>query len=193
MRTTKSAVVSPALFFILICALTASGCTSAALRRKQAAEKSKTAAPTAEKAYIPGVDVTEASLRGSEFKTVPELETIRFDYDSSSLSDEALAALKNNAAYLKEHPSLSARVAGYCDERGTVEYNLALGQKRAKTVREYYTRLGVAGQSVATISYGKESPVCSAATEECWTQNRRAETGVRSPAAPEGAAPAAAP
>ena len=77
--------------------------------------------------------------------------------------------------------------AGYCDERGTVEYNLALGQKRAKEVREYYIRLGIPGQTLATISYGKEAPLCSASNDDCWAQNRRAETRVRSRISPPAA------
>jgi len=78
-------------------------------------------------------------------------------------------------------------VAGHCDERGTIEYNLALGQRRAKEVRDYYLRLGVSGKSVATISYGKESPLCREANEECWAKNRRAETRIRTGTAANGA------
>ena len=130
--------------------------------------------------YTPPTDVTEASLRGTDFAGVDGLEAIHFDYDSANLKDEALASLKKNAEYMKEHKDDQYRIAGYCDDRGTIEYNLALGQKRAKQVREYYIRLGVPGAAVATISYGKENPVCSEATEDCWAQNRRAETSARS-------------
>ncbi|MDD5628568.1 MAG: OmpA family protein [Elusimicrobia bacterium] len=184
---------------VLVCALALSSCVSGSkkLKREPSAEDKPAAAAESEKPYVPGVEVTEASLRGSDFTVVPELETIRFDYDSSALGDASLAALKMNAEYLKARNELDVRIAGYCDERGTVEYNLALGQKRAKTVREYYIRLGVPGASLSTISYGKESPTCSESTEDCWTQNRRAETAVRLQApAPEPAAapvPASAP
>lgn len=129
----------------------------------------------------PDVNVEEASLRGKEFQNVEDLKAIYFDYDSATLKDAQLQTLKANAEYLKAHPSLEALVAGFCDERGTIEYNLALGQKRAKEVREYYIRLGVPGKSVATISYGKENPSCAESTEQCWAQNRRAETRVRAP------------
>ncbi len=193
MATTKGGATS--LMAVLACALALSGCTSGNMRLKRQAGEGKAGSKTdseSEKPYVPGVEVTEASLRGSEFTSVPELETIHFDYDSATLGDAPLASLKKNAEYLKARDELDVRIAGYCDERGTVEYNLALGQKRAQTVREYYIRLGVPGASLATISYGKESPTCSESTEDCWTQNRRAETGVRSrtPAPAPAAAPA---
>jgi peptidoglycan-associated lipoprotein len=132
-----------------------------------------------EAAYTPPTDVTEASLRGSEFTSVDGLEAVRFDYDSANLKEDALTVLKNNAEYIKSHKNSDFLVAGFCDDRGTIEYNLALGQKRAKQVREYYMRLGISGKRVATISYGKENQLCSESTEECWSSNRRAETRVR--------------
>ena len=70
-------------------------------------------------------------------------------------------------------------VEGHCDNRGTTEYNLSLGQKRAKEVRDYYVRLGVSENSIGTISYGEENPACEEETEECWMKNRRSETKVR--------------
>lgn len=136
-----------------------------------------------------GIDVTEASLRGAEFVDVPDLAPIYFGYDSFSLQEESLAALKKNAEYLKSRRELEILISGHCDERGTVEYNLALGQKRAKEVREYYIRLGVPGKSAATISYGEEKPVCTESDDACWAKNRRANTGVRSRMAANGHAP----
>lgn len=137
----------------------------------------------------PGTDVQEANLKvdGAEFAADPELKTVRFDYDSAQLSEQTLATLKDNAAALKKRKDAVALVAGHTDERGTVAYNLALGQRRAKEVREYYIRLGVDGRRLATISYGKEQPVCAESDEDCWARNRRAETRVRV-AAPSGAA-----
>ena len=127
----------------------------------------------------PGTEVIEASLRGSGFEVDPDLKPVRFDYDSAQLAGETLDILKANAAILKSKNGFEFRVAGHCDERGTVAYNLALAQKRAKEVRDYYIRLGVDGRKVATISYGKEQPLCSEATEDCWSKNRRAVTDVR--------------
>jgi len=180
-----------ALAVISACALAASGCATAGRRAKAKAARDKSAATeeTTRVAEVPDVDVTEASVRGNDFAAVPELETIYFDYDSADLADAAAQTLKKNAAYLKSQPGLDVLVAGFCDDRGTVEYNLALGQKRAKEVREYYIRLGVPAAALGTISYGKESPLCPDATEECRDRNRRAETKIRAHAEP---APAAA-
>jgi len=197
MRTAKhSGIPAQPAAVALAGVLMVSGCVAAGRRpaRATAAEKAAAASTNTAAAYAPGVDVTEASLRGSEFAQVPDLEPIYFDYDSSSLGETALAALKKNASFIKARPELEFLVAGHCDERGTIEYNLALGQKRAKEVREYYIRVGVPGQAVATISYGKEQPVCSESSEDCWTQNRRAETRARSRTPPhENPAGAAAP
>ncbi|MDP3543825.1 MAG: OmpA family protein [Elusimicrobiota bacterium] len=130
----------------------------------------------------PGAEVIEASLRGSGFDADPEIKPVRFEYDSAQLSGETLDVLKANAAVLKSRRGSEFLVAGHCDDRGTVAYNLALGQKRAKEVRDYYIRLGVDGRKIATISYGKEQGVCSEPSEECWSKNRRAITGVRTKA-----------
>jgi peptidoglycan-associated lipoprotein len=135
-------------------------------------------APTA-----PAAEVTEASLRTGGFDKRDDLKSVPFDYDSAKLSDEALAVLKANAEVIKADPAVEVLVAGHCDERGTTAYNLALGQKRAKEVRDYYVSLGVDGGRVATISYGKEQPLCSESNDECWSKNRRAETLARSKAA----------
>ncbi len=127
----------------------------------------------------PDIDVSEASLRGAGFEVDPDIKPVRFDYDSAHLSVETLNILKANAAILKTRRDSEFLVSGHCDDRGTVAYNLALGQKRAKEVRDYYIRLGVDGGRVATISYGKEQPECSDATEACRSKSRRAVTGVR--------------
>lgn len=123
--------------------------------------------------------MTEASLRGGEFEEVPQLVSVYFNYDSAKLSAETRSTLKKNAHYLKNHPDLDILVTGNCDQRGTVEYNLALGQRRAKSVRSYYMLLGISGHRIATISYGKEKLVCSEMTESCWSKNRHADTEVR--------------
>ena len=152
-------------------------------------------APSVAVSTVPAVNVAEANLRTGAFTAIPEVKTVYFDFNKADLTQTARGILRANAAYLKQHPELDARVAGYCDERGTVEYNLALGQLRAKAVRDYYILLGVGGGRIATISYGKEDPVCLEHAEACWAQNRRAETGVRANESAASAAPtpAAAP
>lgn len=128
---------------------------------------------------LSGTEVEELRLHGKEFVPTADLPGVRFDYDGTTIDDEARPVLRANADYLKQHPDFEVLVEGHCDERGTTEYNLALGQRRAKTVRDYYIRLGVPGAKIATITFGEERPACPAATEDCWAQNRRAETKVR--------------
>jgi peptidoglycan-associated lipoprotein len=99
---------------------------------------------------------------------------IYFDYDESNLSDDTREKLSRNADLLKGNAQLSVTVEGHADSRGTSEYNLALGERRANAVRDYLSSLGVAANRLRTISYGKERPVCTEETESCWSQNRRA-------------------
>jgi peptidoglycan-associated lipoprotein len=96
-----------------------------------------------------------------------------FDYDSSTIRPDAQQALANDARWLERWPSTKITVSGHCDERGTAEYNLALGEERAAAVKSYLESLGVAAERVATVSYGKERPFCTATGESCWSQNRR--------------------
>jgi len=99
---------------------------------------------------------------------------IRFDYDKYDLRDGDRQILANNAETLKKFDFLKVTVEGHCDERGTVEYNLALGDRRAKVAYDYLVSLGVAADRLKAVSYGKEVPLCQQATEECWARNRRA-------------------
>jgi peptidoglycan-associated lipoprotein len=99
---------------------------------------------------------------------------IYFDYDESTLSDDTRDKLSRNADLLKGNSQFSVTIEGHADARGTSEYNLALGERRANAVRDYLGSLGVAATRLRTISYGKERPVCTEDVESCWSQNRRA-------------------
>lgn len=121
----------------------------------------------------------EPSIRGSEFKSAPELKTIHFEFDRHHLAEEARETLKRNAEVIKKNQAWQVLVEGHCDDRGTTEYNLALGQKRAKAVRDYYLLLTVPADRLATISYGEEQPLCHEPSEGCWAQDRRAEHKVK--------------
>ncbi|HEX5758410.1 MAG TPA: peptidoglycan-associated lipoprotein Pal [Thermoanaerobaculia bacterium] len=99
---------------------------------------------------------------------------IFFNYDEAGLSDEAREKLARNADLLRGQPQFSLTIEGHCDERGTNEYNLALGERRAYAARDYLSSLGVADGRMRTISYGEERPACSESGESCWSQNRRA-------------------
>lgn len=102
------------------------------------------------------------------------MKDIYFGFDRYDLSADARTILRANADWLKNNSSARVEIEGHCDDRGTNEYNLALGAKRAQAAREYLTTLGVAAARLSTISYGEEIPVCKEATESCWSQNRRA-------------------
>lgn len=102
------------------------------------------------------------------------LKTVYFDFNSAGLSAETKDALNNNAQFLKTNPNVKVQVEGHADERGGVQFNLALGEKRAKGVREYLVGQGIAGARISTISLGKEKPVAFGHDEESWSKNRRA-------------------
>jgi peptidoglycan-associated lipoprotein len=98
---------------------------------------------------------------------------IYFNLDDSTLSDESRERLARNSELLRAQPQFMLTVEGHADERGTNEYNLALGERRANAVRDYLTSLGVDGGRMRTLSYGEERPVCTTNDESCWSQNRR--------------------
>jgi peptidoglycan-associated lipoprotein len=99
---------------------------------------------------------------------------VYFEYDESSLSDDARGKLARNADLLKSQGQFMVTIEGHADERGTNEYNLALGERRSNAVRDYLGSLGVTGDRLRTISYGEERPACTETEESCWSQNRRA-------------------
>ena len=115
-----------------------------------------------------------------EFSAVQELAVIRFDFDKSELRSDARDTLTTHAGWLKEHAETAVLIEGHCDERGTSEYNVALGERRANAVRDYLSQNGVASERLSTVSYGKERPVCSVDTGDCHESNRRAEFRVKS-------------
>lgn len=108
-----------------------------------------------------------------------ENEDVHFDFDSSELTAAAKALLKDKAAWLTENASASVTIEGHCDERGTTEYNLALGDRRATSVKAYLVDLGIAAARMNTISFGEEKPVDTGKTEIAWAMNRRAHFAVK--------------
>jgi len=103
------------------------------------------------------------------------LKTIYFDFDRYDLRADAIRTLGDNASTIKQYAQFKLRIEGHCDERGTVEYNLALGEKRARAARDYLVSLGTPAQRLRIISYGKERPVEPGHNDEAWAKNRRAE------------------
>src|SRR5215470_4881565 len=102
-----------------------------------------------------------------------EVRDAYFDYDKADIRADAQQALQKTAAFLKKYPEAKVVVEGHCDERGSTEYNLALGDRRAAAVKEYLINLGIPAGSINTVSYGKEKPFCLESSEACWQQNRR--------------------
>lgn len=103
------------------------------------------------------------------------VQTIYFDYDKSEIRGDQMSRLQSNAAWLKQNPSVRFTIEGHCDDRGSQEYNLALGDRRANAVKEYLVSQGISEGNIRVISYGEERPVCRDETEDCYQRNRRAD------------------
>ena len=112
--------------------------------------------------------------RPSEFAANANLKDIHFDFDKYDIKPEAARILDANATWLKANARNLVLIEGHCDERGTAEYNLALGERRAKSTMNYLVGQGVQANRITIISYGKERPLCTEKTEACWAMNRRA-------------------
>ena len=171
----------------LLLALALAGCSSktaspeaaspdaaaATQQDKSGAESKKMASASVDSNSAPSS--LDALQRGESTDTASSpLKDVYFDFDRYDLRADARETLKANAAWLKTNPAAKVEVEGHCDERGTTEYNLALGAKRAQSVKDYLLTLGTAGDRVSTISYGEEIPVCKEQNEGCWQKNRRA-------------------
>lgn len=133
--------------------------------------------PVAEPTIVPQEPIRDeriASASLDDLNRNSPLKPAFFDYDSSELSDEAQRALNENAGLLKQYPSWTVTIEGHCDERGTAEYNLALGERRAVTARAYLVSLGISADRLRTVSYGKEFPFDPGHDEPAYAKNRRA-------------------
>jgi len=102
-----------------------------------------------------------------------EVRDAYFDYDKADIRPDARVALSTTADFLKRYPSIKVTIEGHCDERGSTEYNLGLGDRRASAVKQYLVSLGVSADRLSTVSFGKEKPFCTEHNEACWQQNRR--------------------
>jgi len=118
------------------------------------------------------------AMASDEIDRLGLLQEVYFDLDKSDVREADRAALSKNADTLKKFDFLKVTIEGHCDERGTVDYNLALGERRARAAYDYLVSLGVPADRLRTVSYGKEIPVCSESSEDCWQRNRRAKLTV---------------
>jgi peptidoglycan-associated lipoprotein len=130
--------------------------------------------PPAPEPRAPEPPVETARPAPKEFGPVPEMRTVHFDFDKADIKPSEAAILDQDADWLKGN-ELLVLIEGHADERGTNEYNLALGERRAKAAREYLVSRGVAAERITTVSYGEERPVCTEKNESCWKRNRRDE------------------
>lgn len=163
------------------------GVTGAPEVKEEVGVESKGTVPGEEGTAAAQPDVTEKGLEEKgETKTYPGIEgefiessmlkDVYFAFDKSDLSPEARNILEENAAALKKFGTAKIQIEGHCDERGSTDYNLALGERRAASVKSYLTSLGIPEDRLSTISYGEEMPADPEHTEEAWAKNRRAHT-----------------
>ena len=165
--------------------LLASGCAKKPAMDNMAA--TETAAPAAATTQMPSQEVsgineqavaeqpTSEAANAGQSQAAMGLNRINFDFDQYTLTPAATAVLAANAAYMQSNPTIKVRIEGYCDERGSDEYNLALGERRAQAAMNYLVSLGVAKDRLSTISYGEEMPLDPGHNEEAWAKNRRDE------------------
>ena len=164
---------------LLISVLALWGCpkkaevTSAPEAQKEMApaEQPKEAPPAMEQAKPEAAPKEEMKEMAAPAPAGPQ--PIYFDFDKSFIRDDAKATMKANADWLNANPTVKIKIEGNCDERGTKEYNQALGQRRAASAKKYLTDMGISARRISLISYGKEKPICGEHTEECWQKNRR--------------------
>ena len=122
----------------------------------------------------PGVGKVQSAGSTEETPVDFHIKDAYFDLDKANIRPDAEQSLTTDAGFLKEHPSIKFTIEGHCDERGSEEYNLGLGDLRATAAKNYLVNTGVSADRISTISYGKTHPVCTDETEECWQKNRRA-------------------
>lgn len=148
---------------------------------KQVKKEEPTKMPTEQKEVQPTKEletkIGEEGLKGEMIAKVEEttkLQDINFDFDRYNVRDDAKTILEKNAAWLKKNPGVRIQIEGHCDERGTNEYNLALGDRRAKGTKDYLVSLGIEAGRISTISFGEEKPLDPGHNEDAWAKNRRA-------------------
>ncbi|HWQ70204.1 MAG TPA: peptidoglycan-associated lipoprotein Pal [Patescibacteria group bacterium] len=132
--------------------------------------------PTAETGAVPEAKIAEAEVEREAAAAVQaiELKDVYFDFDQSAIREESKKLLNENAEWFRKHPAAKVTIEGHCDERGSSEYNLALGERRARATRDYLVAAGIAANRISTISFGKERPFVSGHDESSWKWNRRA-------------------
>jgi peptidoglycan-associated lipoprotein len=130
---------------------------------------------------VPTADEIWSAKSVADLNNEHVLADVNFDYDVADLTETARNILQKNSDYMRQHPSLRITVEGHADSRGTNEYNLALGENRARVTRDQLVARGVAASRITLVSYGEERPTCRESSENCWSHNRRAHFLVKTP------------
>jgi peptidoglycan-associated lipoprotein len=157
---------------VLLGLLVAWGCAS---KPAQAPEPSPTASPRPASVANPAAAAPEATAANKAMAMAFSPQPIYFGFDSDALADRAFDELQKLGEYLRSNSDAAVTIEGHCDDRGTTEYNLALGDRRAQTAKRYLTRLGVQPAKIRTVSYGENRPAANGDTDEAWSKNRRDE------------------
>ena len=165
-----------AIAFLFAACETASNVTGDSVSGSSSSSASGSASASASKAATGSSSTTSAKQMSDAEKLAQVGNTVYFGFDSAELTGDAQTTLDRQAAFLNVNPALVVIVEGHADERGTREYNLALGDRRATAVRDYLLAKGLNSARIRTVSYGKERPVVSGSNEEAWEKNRRAAT-----------------
>ena len=151
-----------------------SGATSASSSSTSTASEASSSTSSSSAASAAAAEASALEQARGELMTIGD--TVLFGFDSSALSADAMATLDKQAAFLNATPALRVKIEGHADERGTREYNLALGERRASATRDYLVARGVDGSRIRIVSYGKERPAVVGSNEEAWAKNRRSVT-----------------
>jgi peptidoglycan-associated lipoprotein len=159
---------------LVLALMVTAGCSSkSAVTSKDGSGSNQPSEPVVSSPVVPSQPSSPTGYGFDKYQTGP-LGDVFFDFDSANLSPEAQEQLKQDAAWLSSNAAKKALIEGHCDSRGTSEYNLALGERRSGTAKEYLVKLGVASSRLETVSYGEERPFDTAQNEDAWAKNRRA-------------------
>ena len=166
-------IVSVAVAAACVGAMLALGGCSSKKPAPIGGENNPNANPIGETGAGPGGGNTLENWKSGKFGAQGPLSDIHFAYNEYTIQEQDDSVLKSNASWLQKYPQTRVQVEGHCDERGSEEYNIALGAKRAQAAKDYLVTLGISASRISTISYGKELPLCTEHDEGCWSQNRR--------------------
>lgn len=158
---------------LLIFVVVLSGCSHGKEQRQGPSEMVTAPPEVVEQAPSQEVMAEELAALLKEAQAEGALMPIYFDFDKSNLKADAIKNLNKTAGWLAKKPTVNIRIEGNCDERGTNEYNLALGERRANSAKEYLVKLGVSADRLETVTWGEEKPICTEHNEACWSKNRR--------------------